>query len=562
MSTAALPPERRRHASAVAHLAAALIVLLVVLLVALRAQPQTPPPIAAFAPQVNQVIKQAPSNQSGTTGGGGGTGRGQGPGPGTGNGGGAGGGGAATPSPAPTGTFYNCYRGNPPRQIADPQSPPCVPNWSGGDNGGATSPGVTRDTIDIAVPNQDGSNYNNDIEYAAAQSYVTFFNKNFNFYGRKLVLHEVAEISNSAADQATLANTVAALPAFASTQFTDEGGWTYATTLASKHVIASTGFEENPSEAQLQSYDPYLWSYEMSSDNMLATMGNWYCAELNGHVAAHAGTQFQNSQRVLGVVVAPWDYNSYPSSGLTPLTDSLSRCGVKPMVITDSTENWGNADVAFHTANPPVTSVMCICNFEYWSDMATYANGQGYFPEWLLSSYGGTDANWSFHFGNASPAEARDAFGLTFAPRQEALQNDPFWWAWSEGGGGNSAPRTIIDIYQVHLLYRSMLEIAAGIQMAGPHLTPQTFAEGLHRTSFPDPVTPLNAGFVDFFGGSHAMTVDAAEWWYSPTAPSPYASFGDGSGAICYVDGGRRHSINGWAGATDRFDSGGCDTGA
>src|SRR5688572_3792251 len=33
--------------------------------------------------------------------------------------------------------------GDPPRQIEDPQSPPCVPYWSG-DNGGATTKGVTR----------------------------------------------------------------------------------------------------------------------------------------------------------------------------------------------------------------------------------------------------------------------------------------------------------------------------------------------------------------------------------------------------------------------------------
>src|SRR5688500_10245544 len=39
--------------------------------------------------------------------------------------------------------------GNPPRQIEDPQSPPCVPYWAG-DNGGATSKGVTRDEIRVA----------------------------------------------------------------------------------------------------------------------------------------------------------------------------------------------------------------------------------------------------------------------------------------------------------------------------------------------------------------------------------------------------------------------------
>src|SRR5687767_6262187 len=36
--------------------------------------------------------------------------------------------------------------GDPPRQVEDPQSPSCAPYWQG-DNGGATSIGVTRDEI-------------------------------------------------------------------------------------------------------------------------------------------------------------------------------------------------------------------------------------------------------------------------------------------------------------------------------------------------------------------------------------------------------------------------------
>src|SRR5688572_7868513 len=42
--------------------------------------------------------------------------------------------------------------GDPPRQIEDPQSPPCVPYWSG-DNGGSTWRGVTRDEIRVVDPN-------------------------------------------------------------------------------------------------------------------------------------------------------------------------------------------------------------------------------------------------------------------------------------------------------------------------------------------------------------------------------------------------------------------------
>src|SRR5256885_6473236 len=72
--------------------------------------------------------------------------------------------------------------GDPPRQIEDPQSPPCVPYWSG-DNGGATYKGVTRDEIRIKTPGYDFSQtpgYHADLQ--------AFFNKRFEFYGRHITL--------------------------------------------------------------------------------------------------------------------------------------------------------------------------------------------------------------------------------------------------------------------------------------------------------------------------------------------------------------------------------------
>src|SRR4051794_36874756 len=112
--------------------------------VALDASQSSPPAVAEFAPAALNQVKNAPNplgaqggNPSST------------PTP------------SATPSqrssptPSPTATIdqpavRDCV-GDPPRQIEDPQSPPCVNYWKG-DNGGATAYGVTRDEIRIAVP--------------------------------------------------------------------------------------------------------------------------------------------------------------------------------------------------------------------------------------------------------------------------------------------------------------------------------------------------------------------------------------------------------------------------
>lgn len=136
-------------------------------------------------------------------------------------------------------------------------------------------------------------------------------------------------------------------------------------------------------------------------------------------------------------------------------------------------------------------------------------------------------------------------------------------WAWKEqcpACGDNPEQRN--GGYEIYLKYnyRSLLLIASGIQLAGPNLTPETFERGLQRAAFPNPDHPIQAGRVGFLGGSHSMTVDYAEWWFDPTAQSPY--LGDPPGAMCYLDGGRRVTDVRRLSKNGPFQQGPCDSGA
>src|SRR5439155_5467201 len=98
--------------------------------------------------------------------------------------------------------------------------------------------------------------------------------------------------------------------------------------------------------------------------------------------------------------------------------------------------------------------------------------------------------------------------------------------------------------------YRELLLLASGVQMAGPRLTPATFAAGLHRTRFPNPSHPIMAGAVGF-GDDFSMTDDATQLWWSSSQPGPY---NEGVGAWCYVDGGARYRSGTWpAGSAGLF---------
>jgi hypothetical protein len=137
------------------------------------------------------------------------------------------------------------------------------------------------------------------------------------------------------------------------------------------------------------------------------------------------------------------------------------------------------------------------------------------------------------------PEQLRHTFGLTMIPRQIKLTDAPSWYAGKEGDP------TFNDGGQWHgavrnEMYRALLILASGVQMAGPHLTPETFEAALNRTVFPNPDHFTLPGKVSF-QGDHTMTEDVAEWWYDPAATSPYGD--DGPGSMCYVDHGVRRKI-------------------
>jgi hypothetical protein len=530
------------------NMAAAAVVLAVVVVIALHAQSATQPAVAEFAPQAQQ-IRQAPPEQTAIVG--------QKPGaaiapPGSPSP-------QVSPSEPPSGAILLPCVGDPPRQIEDPQSPPCVPYWQGA-NGGATARGVSGTAIRVAWVNQvQGTS---SLYQPYFQAIATFFNRRFELYQRALVLSPPYQYPDdiSPPAQRALADQVAADGNFGATEFPNQGGYVYHKELATKRVESVFGFEGNTPEPDLAASDPYLWSYEMASDNMLRSVASWYCAELAGKAPSHAGAVGVDltKPRRLGVIWDPAGPEEQPPP--QSFFDQLSSCqGSKVNYINDTAEN--DSGTMVNLIGDHDSSVMCLCRYIYWDGLTYYATDDGYQPEWLLNSYGGGDTFETFKFSPPDPQQVRHVFGLSYQPKQVGLANNPIWWAIHEGDPSLTPPASS-GIYLITHFYRSMLILAAGVQMAGPDLTGQTFARHLQETVFPNPDTPIYAGHVSFLGSSHAFTTDTTQWWYDPTASSPFSAEGDSAGAMCYVEHGLRHDPYLWRGAIDRFFQGGCDSGA
>lgn len=510
------------------------VVLLVAVLAALALDVHQPPPptIAAFAPGAVHQIKHPPPNQGSHNGLGSG-------GNGTDLGGHKPGIGAKTPPPprpstppsAPPSQF-TCV-GNPPRQILDPQSPPCIPYWTG-DNGGATSFGVTAHQINIVAPT---TTYGKTIY----QDLQVFFNQHFQFYGRQLNIELSGTGGNNDAptQKADADNDYATYKPFGALVYHGSLGTWYRQEMTRLGVIYS-----DSDGTYAPPYQSTAFGYLMDANHIFANLGQWTCNQLAGYPAAHAGAALKSTKRKFGIFM-----NTYLADDPTnakPLIQELQKCGAAPAnadIFYNTTAS--NTDIAQKLQADHVTSIFCLCASSGPSGVMSAAEALQYQPEWIFSSYGYSDDPY-FIKVSANPDQLSHSFGLTEQPPTTPLVDQPAYWAIHSVDPTFNYDYTDINKANVIEPYRSLLLMATGIQLAGPHLTPKTFAEGLRKAMFPNPSFYTKPGAVGFANDTHTMTTDSAMWWWSESATEPDDGNSGGPGTDCYVDNGRRWTLGAW----------------
>jgi hypothetical protein len=506
----------RPRTPGIVYTALAVAMAVVVAVIAISANQPPPPTIAEFAPQALEQIKEAPAEQSGDAG----QADGQ-------------GGGARQAAqlaaakrllpPIDAPRVRRCV-GNPPRQIEDPQSPPCVAYWKG-DNGGATTKGVTRDTIKIAVPYEEGQ-VGNPLT-AKAKALEAFFNRRFEFYGRKIVLFKVQGKDHEAqnpdpAKQRADAVEVDSRGAFASTAYAEQGGieYEYHDELARRKIISSfSAWPVQTSEDHFSARAPYEWAPQPGGTEIGRVMGEWICKQLAGKNAVHAGQEnYRQSKRKFGVIVARTPDGRKPN--LTDMYSRLEGCAATPAVTVEIRQTSDAQDVTVQHTNAVlklqqegVTSVISFNQYVHLHLSQQQATNANYYPEWLVSSYEYQTDEFGAHFAG-NPPQLDNTFGFRMDNKILPQADRPVHWAMRE-----SNPNEDGENGDYLYLYAPLLIIASGIQMAGPRLTPKTFAEGLARTRFPNPrsgIAPYYQAHVSLGPRDHSFYDDAAfVWWNS-----------------------------------------------
>ena len=167
----------------------------------------------------------------------------------------------------------------------------------------------------------------------------------------------------------------------------------------------------------------------------------------------------------------------------------------------------------------------------------------------------------SFILGAGPPGQMQNTFGITFQPRLVKPLLNPYNRAVQEGDPSTTPDTTTTGEAKLEV-YRALLLLASGIQMAGPNLTVESFRDGLRNTKFPNPPHETMAGAVDVRPDGYSLTADAAEWYFDNNARGPFTDSGAKSGSVCYIDGGARRVLGAWPRGDAPFFSGTCDSGA
>ena len=536
----------RGHGRLVTALNGVVALTLVVLLavVALVVKPPSPPGIAEFAPQASKPITKAPPGQAAQ--------HGTGPGacaagqvctvvPTT----------TATAVALPTSTVRHgvpsalqCYEWPDGKvtQTFDPQSPPCIASWPEADkgNGGATTRGVTKAEIQVAIRQEVLSDDNTK---AYLDAVVGFFNTRYQLYGRHL------RIVASAADRATdpskshaSAEAFFVTDAFAALlEAKDDSSLPHE--LSQGHML-SVSYERYAgrwaSAAALSAEAPYAWTYAPPPDVTEQNLAAFVCTSLKGKPARFSTGQ-QSLARKFVILNNEGNDGGAPRNP-RPLQDGLKACGLAPEVVTvtdadtDTAAQARAGQTARQLQSESVTTVLSIagCCQQRFEQIA---NQNGWHPEWVYDGAGGTYPDVA---EESTQTTGQDTGRLGLAPKSRTLpfEIEPHYQVAPHRHDVPGGWYTILQI------------VAAGAQMAGPHLTPASFASGLAATDFPNPgaAGPPSYQAAASFSADHPwMLHDYAVWWPDvPGGKSDKSGGSKGGYRLCFVDQGRRWSLGHW----------------
>jgi hypothetical protein len=464
---------------------------------------------------------------------------------------------------ADTKTWHNCDTATGRVAIPILNAPPCVEEFTG-DNGGATSPGVTASTIKIGYyipkpdPTLDGvlaqaGAYDPPAESAQAyRDYAQIYGNTFELYGRKVQMVRI-DGSGAAADSVQAradADRAAADGVFAvvggplqTKAFSDE--------LAQKKILCiGTCIVAQP-QRYYEERAPYMWPTGPAPDQTSTMITTFIKNQLAGKKAQYAGPLLKDKTRTFTMLTYDTPDNQYRASW-DDLATKLKATGVK---VVDHVDYYLNIPtmqsdartIATRLKQRNATSILFTGDPVFPIFLTQEMTKQNYFPEWVMS--GTVFADTNVFARKFDQKQWIHAFGLQLVParipqsKQDAYTLHQWWF--------NGAPPPNQNAYAV---VKGDIELLFdGLQLAGPHLTPQSFKNGMDAapavapTDQPTIQTIVTYGNHGFWQGDDPSGLDnAGLLFWDPTAVGPDETGTVGTGMYRLMDGGLRYLPSQW----------------
>src|SRR5215470_14622854 len=440
-------------------------------------------------------------------------------------------------------------------------APPCVAPWTGGDNGGATAPGVTATTITVVLYQEQpdalqqaffeasGSDESLDAERRTVQSYIDYFSAHYELYGRKVVL--VPLKASGPPDDAVAAKADAIRAASELHAFASFGGPSqtsaYAAELARRGVLCVGDCLIAEPQRFLDANRPYLWPTLPSPEQASEHWADFVGTQLAKGKATYAGDALASDPRVFGVVHYDDDAGTFRRS-VDAFEARLARYRVKPKVTigysADLDAAIGHAALIIgKLKSAGITSVLLAGDPIFPAILTAEATKQNYFPEWVVLGYAFTD---TAVFGRRYDQQQwQHAIGVSLLPVRTTDAADELGNLVTWQTGQPPEASTFRELVQSPLIFFT------GVHLAGPRLTAQSFAAGLGRFPPPSDTVPTR---LHLSWGRHGVWPgvdvtgddDATVIWWDPRAEGPDEVGRDGTGLYRYADGGARYLPGKW----------------
>lgn len=432
-----------------------------------------------------------------------------------------------------------CF-GDPPRQTESLYSADCKPAFVG-DNGGATYRNVSADEIRIgmwatlSMPEERGpvSAEPQPSESGATRTWRVFqqyFNARYETYDRRIQLVAIDIPDRSPPGQrAAAAATDEEQGVFASIL----GDRTFCDEYARRELLC---MNINPLPERIyEDQAPHLWGHQMSAGRNDQLASEYVCKRLVGKPAAYAGTpDLQAAQRRIGLLfeVEP-GRSGRPSADLATAIEET--CGHRVAAAFDVTADLarGPGEVATAMAqmrSKGITTIVLASELITAIVAMQQADQSAYEPEWVQFGTYGLDLNNIAPL--MSPTQTDQLFGLSGWEIPRPVAETECVRAYRTIDPNNNPDGGFCIIF-----WWALEQTMAGIQEAGPNLTPSTFEEGLFRHGKryrPEPWA-IQGGYAP---GDRSYVDKMGEIWWDGDATDPQAG---GGGAYRWLDGGRKY---------------------